>query len=107
MNNAGQINIIKYYEEENSQSLPSIQTLTNVSESRSIVSLKIYDQAEQKGSNGCSQSVCQHLCLPRGPIQYTCACTLGYILENETECKEDLKKDKVSNFVKAFFKGFF
>ena len=55
MNNAGQINIIKYYEEENSQSLPSIQTLTNVSESKSMVSLKIYDQAEQKGSNDCSK----------------------------------------------------
>ena len=88
---------MKYYDETNSP--PSIETLTNVSVSRSVVSLKIYNQEDQNGSNGCSQSVCQHLCLPRPPNNYTCACTLGYILENETECKEDLKKDKVIHII--------
>ena len=87
----GHIKVMKDLE----QTSPSIHTLTNVSESRSIVSLKIYDQSDQSGSNGCDQSVCQQLCLPKPHNDYTCRCTLEYLLENETECKEDTKNDKV------------
>ena len=77
------------------QNSPTIHILTNVSESRSIASLKIYNQSDQSGSNACDQSPCQHLCLPKPHNDYTCRCTLGYLLENETECKEDTKNDKV------------
>ena len=80
--------------EENS---PSIHILTNVSKSRPVVSLKIYDQDDQSGTNACDPSPCQHLCLPKPQMDYTCHCTLGYILENEIECKEDTKSDKVCN----------
>ena len=77
------------------QNSPSIHILTNVSESRPVVSLKIYDQGDQSGTNACDPSPCQHLCLPKPQMDYTCHCTLGYILENEIECKEDTKSDKV------------
>ena len=79
------------------QNSPSIQILTNVSKSRPVVSLKIYDQGDQSGTNACDPSPCQHLCLPKPQMDYTCHCTLGYILENEIECKEDTKSDKVCN----------
>ena len=79
------------------QNSPSIHILTNVSESRPVVSLKIYDQGDQSGTNACDPSPCQHLCLPKPQMDYTCHCTLGYILENEIECKEDTKSDKVCN----------
>ena len=88
---SGHINIMNNYE----QNSPSIQILTNVSESRPVVSLKIYDQGDQSGTNACDPSPCQHLCLPKPQMDYTCHCTLGYILENEIECKEDTKSDKV------------
>ena len=77
------------------QKSQTIHILTNVSESRSIASLKIYNQSDQSGSNSCDQSPCQHLCFPKPHNDYTCRCTLGYLLENETECKEDTKNDKV------------
>ena len=79
------------------QNSPSVHILTNVSKSRPVVSLKIYDQGDQSGTNACDPSPCQHLCLPKPQMDYTCHCTLGYILENEIECKEDTKSDKVCN----------
>ena len=90
------------------QTSPSIQILTNVSKSRPVVSLKIYDQGDQSGTNACDPSPCQHLCLPKPQMDYTCHCTLGYILENEIECKEDTKSDKVCNIISVWlwnFKG--
>ena len=88
------------------QNSPTIHILTNVSESRSIASLKIYNQSDQSGSNACDQSPCQHLCLPKPHNDYTCRCTLGYLLENETECKEDTKNDKVSTYVNVIYPVF-
>ena len=90
---SGHINTMNNYE----QNSPSVHILTNVSKSRPVVSLKIYDQGDQSGTNACDPSPCQHLCLPKPQMDYTCHCTLGYILENEIECKEDTKSDKVCN----------
>ena len=55
---SGHINTMNNYE----QNSPSIQILTNVSKSRPVVSLKIYDQGDQSGTNACDPSPCQHLC---------------------------------------------
>ena len=87
---------------EYDQSPPTIHILTNVSISRPVLSLKIYDEVDQSGTNACDQSPCQHLCLPKPQNDYTCHCTLGYHLENEMECKEDTKSDKVKFFASLF-----
>ena len=99
---SGHINIMNNYE----QNSPSVHILTNVSKSRPVVSLKIYDQGDQSGTNACDPSPCQHLCLPKPQMDYTCHCTLGYILENEIECKEDTKSDKVCNIISVLVWNF-
>ena len=99
---SGHINTMNNYE----QNSPSVHILTNVSKSRPVVSLKIYDQGDQSGTNACDPSPCQHLCLPKPQMDYTCHCTLGYILENEIECKEDTKSDKVCNIISVRLMNF-
>lgn len=45
-----------------------------------ILSLKIYDQSLQDGSNACSQESppCDHLCLPKNRVEKECHCAVGY-----------------------------
>nr|XP_045618524.1 low-density lipoprotein receptor-related protein 1B-like isoform X1 [Procambarus clarkii] len=45
-----------------------------------FLSLKIYDESIQDGSNACSQDSrpCAHLCLPKNRVERECRCAIGY-----------------------------
>ncbi|XP_042220954.1 prolow-density lipoprotein receptor-related protein 1-like isoform X2 [Homarus americanus] len=47
---------------------------------QNFLSLKIYDEAIQDGSNACSQDSppCAHLCLPKNRVERECRCAVGY-----------------------------
>ncbi|KAK7083495.1 Low-density lipoprotein receptor-related protein 1B, partial [Halocaridina rubra] len=47
---------------------------------RNFLSLKIYDESVQDGSNACSQvsPPCHHLCLPKNRVERECHCAIGY-----------------------------
>ncbi|XP_013407657.1 low-density lipoprotein receptor-related protein 2-like [Lingula anatina] len=54
-----------------------------------LKSLMVYKERHNQGqSNGCSSNNggCQHLCLPNGKSSRTCACTVGYTLQSDTQC---------------------
>ncbi|XP_068223129.1 low-density lipoprotein receptor-related protein 1 isoform X3 [Palaemon carinicauda] len=60
-----------------------------------FLSLKIYDESIQDGSNACSQKdpPCQHLCLPKNRAEGECYCAVGYKKDprNPTACVGDDK----------------
>ena len=55
-----------------------------------FLSLKIYDESVQDGSNACSQKLppCHHLCLPKNRVERECYCAVGYKRDsrNPTAC---------------------
>ena len=58
--------------------------------SQPIYSLKYYNLEDQVSKNNAcyNNNRCQHLCIPSG-LDFRCACSLGYNLENGTQCIED------------------
>ncbi|KAK8724240.1 hypothetical protein OTU49_011302, partial [Cherax quadricarinatus] len=51
----------------------------------SFLSLKIYDESIQDGSNACSQDnhPCAHLCLPKSRVERECRCAVGYKVDEK------------------------
>lgn len=75
-----------YYADDNDQSIHSANKIDGSNDvllrnsTGSVLSLRVYDPSEQKGSHICAEKKagCAHLCLPKSANEFSCACARGY-----------------------------
>lgn len=84
-----------YYADDNDQSIHSANKFTGDDDTLlrnstgSVLSLRVYDPSEQKGSHICAEKKagCEHLCLPKLANQFSCICSRGYRKDPENPSK--------------------
>lgn len=92
-----------YYADDNEQTIHIMDKLTGANDSvirnstGNVLSLRIYDPAEQSGQHPCSNNkgACEHLCLPSSAHSYSCKCAIGYFEDS----KNPLKCNRVEEFL--------
>lgn len=84
-----------YYADDNEQSIRSANKLTGEEDlllrngTGNVLSLRIYDPSEQKGTHICAEKKagCDHLCLPNLADKFSCKCSTGYRVDPENPHK--------------------